>query len=238
MKNPFKNVSKPGNRDRASYSPKRPSWYSKLINFRTSSWRRSMFQITNTMLPYYILFVGMMVLVNRGVPYIWILLIALPVSLLVVRIFIFCHDCCHGSFTPSTKANRVLGHLTGSLAFVAYEQWRRRHLIHHATSGQLDHRGTGDVPTLTFDEYRDANALVRFGYRLIRNPFVLLIFGPIYSFILQSRIPRRNSEHKTTGSVIITNLIILSYGVLFSLIGSSHKSVHDFGQREVTKAVI
>lgn len=195
-----------------------PEWHVKLRLFRTSSWRKSSVQIVNTVLPYLALISALMFAASRGVPPIWIVLASVPVALLLVRIFIFCHDCSHGNFTPSSRANKIVGHITGALSLVPFEQWRRGHLIHHATSGQLDHRGVGDIFTMTFEEYQGASALKRFHYRLSRNPFVLFVLGPIYLFMLEGRLPRRNSSAKIKRSVAITNLLIIAMGVIWSLL--------------------
>ena len=196
----------------------RPEWYTKLQSFRSSSWRGSSVQIVNTVVPYLVLMTGLMFGLSRGVPYVWIILASIPVSLFLVRIFIFCHDCCHGNFTPSSRANKIVGHFTGALSLVPFEQWRRGHLIHHATSGQLDHRGIGDIYTMTFEEYQSASAAKRFNYRLSRNPFVLFVLGPIFLFFLEGRLPRRNSSAKIKRSVATTNLLIVAMGVIWSLL--------------------
>ena len=110
-------------------------------------------------------------------PYWTTLLLALAAGGLLIRIFILFHDCCHGSFFASRRANTVLGYVTGVLTFTAFEDWRLAHNRHHATAGDLDRRGAGDIWTMTTDEYRSASFWRRFGYRVYRNPFILLRSG-------------------------------------------------------------
>ena len=98
----------------------------------------------------------------------------------LVRIFIIFHDCGHGSFFKSRRANDVVGFVTGVLTFTPYYQWRWEHALHHATSGDLDRRGMGDMWTLTVQEYLEASRWKRFAYRLARNPFVLFVLAPLF----------------------------------------------------------
>ena len=106
-----------------------------------------------------------------------------------MRVFIIHHDCGHGSFFKSRMANDVLGFITGMLTFTPYYQWRGEHALHHSTAGDLDRRGTGDVWTLTVQEYMESSRWNRFLYRLARNPIVLFILAPIYLFVIRQRFP-------------------------------------------------
>ena len=130
--------------------------------------------------------------------------LALPLALLagafLVRVFIIFHDCGHGSFFPSAKANDILGFITGVITFTPYFHWRWEHAVHHATSGDLDRRGTGDVWTLTVQEYLEASRWKRFAYRLARNPIVLFGLAPFFLFFIKQRFPaakaaRRERQH-------------------------------------------
>ncbi|MFW5738636.1 MAG: fatty acid desaturase, partial [Spirochaetota bacterium] len=143
----------------------RPAWFHELGGFQRRSWARGVLQIADSVLPYLAIMVLMFVSVLQGWPYWTTLLMALPAALFLVRSFMIFHDCTHGSFFPSNRANRVTGFIIGVLAFTAFEPWRRSHLKHHATNGQLDHRGFGDVTTMTFEEYRDATPRQRLVYR-------------------------------------------------------------------------
>jgi omega-6 fatty acid desaturase (delta-12 desaturase) len=124
--------------------------------------------------------------------------------------FIIFHDCGHGSFLASTRANDVLGFITGVLTFTPYYHWRWEHAVHHASSGDLDQRGTGDVWTLTVQEYLEASRWKRFSYRLARNPFILFGLAPLYLFLIHMRFPRRNAVGRERHSVWWTNLALVA----------------------------
>lgn len=146
------------------------------------------------------------------------LLLAVPVAGLLVRIFIFFHDCGHNSFFPSTKLNRRVGFWLGVLVFTPGEQWWRSHAIHHATSGNLDKRGVGDVTTLTVSEYRQLSPWGRLGYRLFRHPLIMFLLGPIWMFLISHRLPLPRHGQKETRSVIWANLAILGLAAGLSLL--------------------
>jgi acyl-lipid omega-6 desaturase (Delta-12 desaturase) len=148
----------------------------------------------------------------------WITLaLAVPAAGFLVRIFIIFHDCGHGSFFRSARANRFWGVVTGILTYTPYQQWRHDHAVHHATSGDLDRRGTGDIWTLTVQEYRESPARTRFAYRLVRNPIVLFVLAPMYVFLLQYRLPTRGAGPRERRSVLGMNLTLLAIVVLMSL---------------------
>jgi acyl-lipid omega-6 desaturase (Delta-12 desaturase) len=131
------------------------------------------------------------------------------------------HDCAHGSFFASRRANDVIGWITGIITFTPYAQWRRDHALHHASSGDLDRRGHGDVPTLTVREYRARSWRGRLAYRLIRHPASLLIVGPIH-LIIAHRIPGRGKAagQRQLTSVLGTNAaIVLVLALGFWLVG-------------------
>ena len=138
----------------------------------------------------------------------WITLaLALPAAGFMVRTFIIMHDCGHGSFLPSRRWNNLVGYITGLLTFTPYSEWRHEHAIHHATAGDLDRRGHGDIETLTVDEYLARGRWGRLQYRFYRNPFVMLLLGPAYLMVGQ-RIPGRNksSGAPKTASVWSANI--------------------------------
>lgn len=175
---------------------------------------RALFQLLNTGLP----FIGMWVLMYFSLRWsYWITLaLAVPTAFLMVRMFIFQHDCGHGSFFRSKKANNAIGTAIGVLTLMPYDYWRKTHSIHHATAGDLSRRGSGDVDTLTVREYEGMTKSKRFWYRVVRSPPILLIFGPIYQFILKHRLPwdLPLSWRREWTSVHVTNLGLLLVLVL------------------------
>jgi len=145
------------------------------------------------------------------------LLLAVPAGFFLVRFFMIQHDCGHGSFFRSQRANDMVGRMLSVLTLTPYTYWRRMHAEHHATSGNLDRRGAGDVTTLTVREYLALSRWGRFWYRLYRHPLVLFGIGPAYVFIIKHRLPLDLSIRKTRmwGSVLSTNGAIA--GVLVAL---------------------
>jgi omega-6 fatty acid desaturase (delta-12 desaturase) len=164
-------------------------------------------QVTNSVVAYGVLWY----LMYRSVEFsYWITLaLAILAAGFLVRIFIVFHDCGHGSYFKSRKANDILGVITGILAFTPYYQWRHKHAIHHATSSDLDRRGTGDVWTLTVREYLEAPRWRRFAYRLIRNPMVLFGVVPLILLVVGQRFPWRKADRRERTNVFWTNLAIL-----------------------------
>lgn len=144
--------------------------------------------------------------------------LALLASGLLLRIFIIFHDCGHGSFFKSRRANRICGFVCGVLTFTPYGYWCRKHARHHATAGNLDRRGIGDIWTLTVQEYLEASRWKRFSYRLSRNPFVLFVIAPIYLFLIHQRFAGRGSTRRDHISVWSTNVAILAVGVGLSAV--------------------
>lgn len=184
--------------------------------FQKSDARHSVLQLINTLVPYFALWYLMIRAYEISF---WL---ALPLIVLaagfLIRVFIFFHDCGHNSFFPSTTWNKRVGFWLGVLTFTPSEQWWHSHAIHHATSGNLDKRGTGDVTTLTLEEYYDRELLQRLGYRFFRNPLVMFGLGPVFMFFLMHRFPRPRYGKRETASVIWSNLAILGIAVVMSLL--------------------
>jgi omega-6 fatty acid desaturase (delta-12 desaturase) len=194
----------------------RPDWYQATSKYEKPDLKKTTWGILNTFIPYLALLAVMIYTVNYGLPYWVTLAVALVAAALLVRIFIFFHDCCHGSFFATSRGNRILGYISGILTFTPYEDWRRCHAIHHSTVGDLDRRGTGDVTLLTVDEYLAVSGKKRLAYRLYRNPVVMFGLGPVFMFLLRFRFPSKGARKHERKSVIVTNLSILAILLLAS----------------------
>jgi omega-6 fatty acid desaturase (delta-12 desaturase) len=167
---------------------------------------RAVWQIVNTLVPYAVLWYLMYL--SLAVSYWLVIPLAVLAAGFLVRTFIIFHDCGHGSFFKSRTANHVLGAITGVLTFTPFYHWRWEHAIHHACAGDLDRRGTGDVWTLTVQEYLEASRWRRFAYRLARNPVILFVLAPLFLFLVMQRIPNLKAPSRERYSVYWTNLAI------------------------------
>ena len=171
--------------------------------------RRSVVQLITTFVPFLALLGVMMVLAQSA--YWATLLLAVPTAGLLVRLFIFQHDCGHGSFFKSRSANTMLGRFISIFTLTPYEYWKRYHALHHATSGNLDKRGLGDVPTITVKEYLALSSLKKLGYRLFRNPVFMVAIAVPFNFIVLQRLPlgRDLKDPDAVRSIMGLNLMML-----------------------------
>jgi omega-6 fatty acid desaturase (delta-12 desaturase) len=167
---------------------------------------RGILELATSIVPYVALSALMYVLVDASLAL--TLALAVPTAGFLLRTYMVFHDCAHGSFLPSKRANRWLGVVCGLLLFEAFDRWRHSHAVHHASAGDLDRRGVGDVTTLTVDEYRRSSRGRRLGYRLFRNPLVMFGLGPVYALMLQPRLAPRTLRPRLRRSVIRTNVAI------------------------------
>ncbi|MBA3865014.1 MAG: fatty acid desaturase [Solirubrobacterales bacterium] len=198
--------------------PARSAWRDAIGGYESSSLPRALFDLATSVLPYVCLIVGMYFLLPVSV---WLTLaLAIPAAGFLLRTFIVFHDCAHGSFTESKRANLWLGRLAAFLVFQPFANWRHNHAIHHGTSGDLDRRGGGDVPTLTVDEYASSPWRTRLGYRLFRSPAVMFGLGPIWSLMIGPRIWSNSQRARTRNSILLTNLALaLVIGTIFWFVG-------------------
>jgi omega-6 fatty acid desaturase (delta-12 desaturase) len=189
-------------------SPRVEEWRQLVVQFEKPSLGRAVWQLAST-LGLYALAWGLMYL---SLAHFWWLTLPLAVvaGALLVRVFIIFHDCGHGSFFKSPRANAVTGFVTGVLTFTPFHHWRWEHAIHHASSGNLDKRGTGDIWTMTVEEYLQSSRAKRFSYRLSRNPVVLFLLAPLYLFVVHQRFPKAEANARERQSVYWMNLAILA----------------------------
>lgn len=194
------------------------TWKKIVARYQRPAVWRSVWQIVNSLVPYVALWYLMYL--SLAVSYWLIIPLAVLAAGFLLRVFIIFHDCGHGSFFKSRRANDILGFLTGVLVFTPYYHWRWLHARHHATSGDLDRRGTGDIWTLTVQEYLEASRWKRFAYRLARNPVILFLVAPLFLFIVSQRFSRADAPKRARHSVYWTNLAIAGWvGSLILLFG-------------------
>jgi omega-6 fatty acid desaturase (delta-12 desaturase) len=168
--------------------------------------RRTALDLATSVVPYLALQVAMYLLLD--VSLLLTLLLAPLAAGFLLRTFILFHDCTHGSLFVGRRTNRVVGTVLGLLLFTPFESWRHSHATHHATAGDLDRRGHGDVLTLTVAEYRERTLLRRLPYRLYRNPFVMFGLGPLLSFAIGPRLIRRSMRPRHRRAVLATNVVL------------------------------
>ncbi|MCW1925830.1 fatty acid desaturase [Luteolibacter arcticus] len=170
-----------------------------------------MWQLSNTLIPYAALWVLMYF--SLAISYWLVVPLAILAGAFLIRTFVIFHDCTHGSFFKSKRANEVVGIITGLLVFTPFHQWRFEHTIHHSSAGDLDRRGIGDVWTLTVQEYLESSRWRRFTYRLSRNPIILFGIAPLLLFLLLHRVPVKKADRQVRLGVHLTNLTLLLMAV-------------------------
>jgi omega-6 fatty acid desaturase (delta-12 desaturase) len=181
-----------------------------ILQFTTPGRGKAGWQLINTVIPYFCLWTTAIILIQQGFSLWFAFLPILIAAPFLVRIFIIFHDCCHSSYFKSKWANDLTGYLTGILTFTPYTDWAVAHIRHHATAGNLDKRGVGDIWTLTVEEYIAAPKLKRITYRIFRNPFFLFGCGPAFVFLILQRFSQKGIQHKGRFGVYLTNLAMLS----------------------------
>jgi omega-6 fatty acid desaturase (delta-12 desaturase) len=192
-----------------------PAWLQAVAEYRRPHHGRSAWQIVSTLGPY---FVSWYLMIRSLEISYWLTLALIPVaSAFLVRSFIIAHDCGHGAFFRSRRANTITGTITALLAFTPYDQWRHEHAVHHASGGDLDHRGIGDIWTMTVEEYLQAPRLRRLRYRLHRNPWLMLTIGPLLQFMVLQRFARRSMTRREHWSIHQTNILIFAIALVMCL---------------------
>jgi acyl-lipid omega-6 desaturase (Delta-12 desaturase) len=195
-----------------------PGWRDVVSGYNFPDVRKSIWQLVDSIVP----FIGLWILMyySMGISY-WITLaLAIPAAGFMVRIFIIFHDCGHKSFFKSAKWNEWVGFFTGLFTFTPYHSWHRSHNKHHATVGNLDKRGVGDVLTMTIGEYKSAPLKKRIFYRIYRNPVVMFLIAAPLIFIVQNRVFTKKMQPREKWSIVLTNIaLILIIGGLGLLIG-------------------
>ena len=181
-------------------------WHAIVARYQKPDRWVSLWQAANSIIP----FLALWYLMYRSlaISYGLTLLLAIPTAGFMVRTFIIFHDCGHGSFFKSRKGNDIMGFITGILTLTPYYEWRHTHAVHHATAGDLDRRGTGDVLTLTIAEYKALPWWKKIGYRTMRNPLIMFTIGSFLVFTVAHRFWRPGAGKREVWSVIWTDLAL------------------------------
>ena len=183
-------------------------WKADIAPYAQASVPRSLLDLLTSVVPYLVLMALQMWMLESGISF-WIVLpIAIPTAGFLLRTYIVFHDCTHGSFLPTKNGNHILGAIVGTIVFTPFQTWRHSHAVHHATAGDLDRRGSGDVPTMTLDEYLEHDLPMRAGYRAFRNPFVMFGLGWLWGLVIQPRMVSKHARPRLKRSTWATNVVL------------------------------
>ena len=191
------------------------SWRGVLDAYTEPRLGRGLLDLGTSVVPYLALLVVMTFALRVSV--LLSLVLVVPASAFLIRTFIVFHDCTHGSFMRSRRANDVLGVALGLLVWLPYRCWQHEHAVHHATAGDLDRRGVGDITTLTVTEYQGLPRWRRLAYRLFRNPLVMFGLGWLLVLVLKPRFVPRGARPRVRNSVLATNLVLALIVAAFCL---------------------
>lgn len=195
-------------------------WRKLLKPYAKANHKIVAWQIVNTVIPYLLLLGGIMYAGSMGVSFLWLFIPAIVAAGLMVRIFIFFHDCTHGSFTSSKRWNDILGNIFGFMVFTPYTQWKVEHSLHHSTVGNLDERGIGDIWTMTTEEYESRGFWMKAWYRLFRHPAFLFTIAPVFKFVVLQRVPTNYTGKTERWNYRKLNVALALYsGVMVYLFG-------------------
>jgi acyl-lipid omega-6 desaturase (Delta-12 desaturase) len=187
-----------------------------VTRFQAASLGRARWQLINSFVPYVLLWVAM--IYALAVSY-WLMLpLAILAAGFLARIFIIFHDCGHASFFKSKRANNAVGAVAALVNLTPFRHWRWQHALHHGTAGDLDRRGSGDIWTLTVQEYLQSTRWRRFAYRLARNPIVLFVIAPLYVFVVHHRFAESKAPAPERRSVRRTNWALLGVTLVMSAV--------------------
>jgi omega-6 fatty acid desaturase (delta-12 desaturase) len=194
------------------------AWNQVLAPYVKPRLARSLLDVATSVVPYLALSVVMYLLL--GVSDLLVLALAIPTAGFLVRTFVMFHDCTHGSLMASKRANHYVGTVCGLFVLSPFRRWGHDHAVHHASSGDLERRGVGDVITLTIAEYNARTPRGQLGYRLLRNPLVMFGLGPIVAMIIGPRLVAKNARPRMRNSVLLTDLsLLVIVGVLCWVMG-------------------
>lgn len=195
--------------------PERTSWKQDLRRYVAPDPARSGAQLASVVIPY----LAVWVLAAALRPSLPVAIgLGLVTTVLLVRMYSLFHDLTHNALFPSRATNARWGHVLGFLLFTPYRWWQRQHALHHAHTGNLDKRGAGEIFTMTLAEYEQTSPLRRLGYRLYRNPVLLLLVGPSLVFCFERRFPQRGMSRRILGSVVMTNLALAAWVIGWGLL--------------------
>jgi acyl-lipid omega-6 desaturase (Delta-12 desaturase) len=183
-------------------------WRDAIARYAEPNRRRAILDVATSAVPYVALSALMYWALDVSV--LLVLGLAIPAAGFLLRTFIVFHDCAHGSFLRSRRANNWLGLVCGLLVYSPFHSWRHEHAIHHATAGDLDRRGRGDVETLTVAEYVARPWRQRLAYRLFRNPLVMLGIGPIWALMLEPRLVPRWARARFGAKILATDAVLVA----------------------------
>ena len=195
-----------GDAERGSRRLDAAGWRESLAPYAKPDLRRSVFDIATSVVAYLALTAAMYAAL--AVSLLLVLVLAVPAAGFLVRTFIVFHDCAHGSFLPWRRANHWLGIACGLLVYSPFHIWRHEHAVHHASAGDLDRRGRGDVETLTVAEWAALSRPKRLAYRTFRNPLVMLGLGPIWALMIAPRLVPGWARARFGRTIIATNIAL------------------------------
>jgi acyl-lipid omega-6 desaturase (Delta-12 desaturase) len=181
-------------------------WRESLAPYARPDLRRSGFDVATSVIAYLALTAVMYAALD--VSLLLVVVLGVPAAGFLVRTFVVFHDCAHGSFLPWRRANHWLGIACGLVVYSPFHVWRHEHAMHHASAGDLDRRGRGDVETLTVAEWAVLSRRKRLAYRTFRNPLVMLGLGPIWALMIAPRLVPGWARARFGRTIIATNIAL------------------------------